>query len=72
MTNCASRFCAEIVDAPKVFCDGHWAALPLELQEGCADAYKHPLHEYRQPNPAWASAVTRCIGFLVTRPKRSI
>lgn len=67
MTACLARFCAHHVEAPKAFCDGHWALLPMEIKERVADSYKAPLHDGRQPNPEWATATTQAIGWIGQR-----
>lgn len=64
---CAARFCQITIDNDKVFCNNHWDKLPMELKEHVADAYKSPDHDGRQPNPLFATAVTKCIGYLTAK-----
>jgi hypothetical protein len=61
---CASRFCKDWVTGEKVFCDKCWDKIPRELQERVADSFKAPEHDHRQPNPAFAVAVTQAASYL--------
>ncbi len=66
---CAARYCETPLDPAtgKEFCDPCWKALPFEMQERCCEAFRHPDHQQRQPNPAWALAMQQAIGVLATK-----